>query len=340
MFGLDWRAVVSAGALGGLLALATSAHAVDMPLKAPVKPGCTQAVDGWNGKVAADGGTYNDKAFYGGEGSLSVPLGCEFGFQLDTSGGSFDSSSIFSVGGHLFWRNPNIGLLGLYGSYSRWDQFTGVTANHIGPEAEWYFGRWTVEGVAGVEFGNSASGQIGPSIVTYDIATRFFDQINLAYYLNDNLKVFLGHRYLGGKNAVAIGGEWGVPVGAGTMGSLFVEGRYGEDNATGVWGGIRFYFGQKDKSLIQRHREDDPVNWNPPAVPNTGSSTPAPVPKTCCPHITSLELEPGMKLAELLMAGLPPCCQNFGLILAPGAQLAENVATENTEMANNCGCPT
>ena len=46
-----------------------------------------------------------------------------------------------------------------------------------------------------------------------------------------------------------------------TMTSLFVEGRAGEGSFHGVWGGVRFYFGQKDKTLIRRHREDDPTDW-------------------------------------------------------------------------------
>ncbi|HWN51384.1 MAG TPA: hypothetical protein VNO18_16470 [Xanthobacteraceae bacterium] len=341
MFGRMWQVSASVGALSSVLLLAISAHAADLYTKAPPLPGCAQAVDGLNGKIGGYGGTFNDKTLYEGQGSLAVPLGCQYGFQVDGSGGSFDNNSIFSVGGHLFWRNPNMGLLGLYGSYSRWDQFTGVTANHVGPEAEWYSGRWTIQGVAGVEFGNSASGQIGSNIVTYDIGTRFFDQINFGYYLNDNVKVFLGHRYLGGKNALAIGGEWGLPLGGGAMGSLFVEGRYGEDNATGVWGGIRFYFGQKDKPLIRRHREDDPVDWNPGSVGNPGNSTPAPVPapKTCCPALTSIELAPGMQLAELLMAR-PSCCQNVGVNLTPGAQLAENTAAEGEMVVGtSCQCP-
>ena len=33
------------------------------------------------------------------------------------------------------------------------------------------------------------------------------------------------------------------------MASLFAEGRIGEDDYHGVWGGVRFYFGQNDKTL-------------------------------------------------------------------------------------------
>lgn len=61
------------------------------------------------------------------------------------------------------------------------------------------------------------------------------------------------------------------------------EGRVGEDSYHGVWGGVRFYFGQKDKTLIRRHREDDPTNWNNGADStfNGGSQTPASAPS--CP---------------------------------------------------------
>ena len=335
MSGSGLRAATMAASLNVVLLVAGTANAADLSGAAPAR-GCVQAVDGMNGKAGADGGTFSDKTLYSGLGSLAVPLGCEYGFQVDGSVGSFNENGIYAVGGHLFWRNPSVGLLGMYGSSIHWDQFSGVTANHVGPEAEWYFGRWTIQGVAGVEFGNSTSGQVGPNIVTYDVNTRFFDQINFAYYINDNLKVFLGHRYLGGKNALAIGGEWGVPVGRGTMGSLFVEGRVGEDNATGVWGGIRFYFGHQDKSLIRRNREDDPADWNAGGFPNPGNSTPAPTPRapqTCCPTIGALVVA-GAKLAENL-AVTTTCCKGTTLLdSSPGAQLAENLATVTT-----CSCP-
>ncbi len=112
---------------------------------------------------------------------------------------------------------------------------------------------------------------------TYDNKTRFFDQMDVAYYLTDNLEAYIGHRYLGGKHALALGGEYGIQMGK-TMTSLFVEGRAGEGSFHGVWGGVRFYFGQKDKTLIRRHREDDPTDWGAgiDGAGNTGTSTPAP----------------------------------------------------------------
>jgi hypothetical protein len=249
-----------------------AARGADMPVKAaPI--GCVQAVDGVNGKLAGLSGSVADHNVNGAIGSLSLPLGCEWGVQFDATGASFDGRFLGAAAGHLFWRDPAKALIGIYGSFVNWDQLGGVRIGRVGPEAEFYLGRWTFQGVAGVEFGNDASGIVGPIIQTYNIKTRFFDQANLAYYLQDDFKVYAGHRYLGGKNALALGGEYGIPLGNGIMAALFAEGRIGEDNYHGVWGGVRFYFGQHDKTLIRRHREDDPSDWNLgiDGTSNTGS---------------------------------------------------------------------
>ena len=144
--------------------------------------------------------------------------------------------------------------------------------------------------MAGIEFGHGSTGIEDGIIKTYDIDTRFFDEVNLAYYVNDDFKLFVGHRYLSGKNALALGTEYGIPVGGGVVAALFAEGRIGEDDFHGVWGGVRFYFGHKNKTLIRRHREDDPVEWGASEfggitngltttpVNSGGTSTPPPPP--------------------------------------------------------------
>jgi hypothetical protein len=305
------RAVTAFAVIGGVSFVSIAAFSADMPTKAP-PVGCIQAVDGINGKVAGLGGSFADKGIYGGLGSFSMPLGCEFGVQIDGSAGSFDSRFLGSAAGHLFWRDPAKGLLGVYGSYTFWDQAGGVRANHIGPEGELYYGRWTLQGVGGVEFGNTTSATIGDIIQTYEIKTRFFDQVNVGYYLQDNFKLFIGHRYLGGKHALAFGGEYGIPMSHGVMTALFAEGRFGEGDFHGVWGGLRFYFGQKDKTLIRRHREDDPNDWGGGfgnGINNGGSTTPTPTPtQNCCPvsGTNNLILKPGTQLAELQVAS--PVC--------------------------------
>jgi hypothetical protein len=96
---------------------------------------------------------------------------------------------------------------------------------------------------------------------TFDVKTRFFDQVNLAYYPTENWKAFVGHRYLGGLNAAAFGAEYGLPLGRGMMGAAFVEARLGEHDFHGIWGGLKLYFGRTDKPLMERHRRDDPPVW-------------------------------------------------------------------------------
>jgi hypothetical protein len=67
-------------------------------------------------------------------------------------------------------------------------------------------------------------------------------------------------------------------MGSRIVAALFAEGRLGQENFHGVWGGLRFYFGQKDKTLIRRNREDDPADWGTGigGTSNGGSSTPGP----------------------------------------------------------------
>ena len=94
-----------------------------------------------------------------------------------------------------------------------------------------------------------------------DNTTRFFDAVDLSYYVTDQWKLSVGHRLYSGKNALALGTEYALPVARGTLASLFAEARIGEGSkSSGAWGGVRFYFNSgKDKPLIRRNREDDPV---------------------------------------------------------------------------------
>lgn len=250
------------------------ASAADIYTKAPAAATLPlqPAVDGLNWKVGGLGGTLADRALGGAQGSLSVPLGGQWGLQLDAAVGSFDGRFFGSGAGHWFWRDPSRGLMGLYASHTHWQEFGGLHVTQVAGEGEAYFGRFTLQGIAGVEFGNSQTGATGTTSTAttattffdnYDVKTRFFDKINLAYYLTDNTKVFAGHRYLGGKHALALGAEAGLPSFGSTMVTGFVEGRVGESDFHGVWAGIRGYWGQSSKSLIQRHRQDDPINWVP-----------------------------------------------------------------------------
>ncbi len=279
-----------AGAVGGLLLSGFSAAAADLPFvkarKAP-EPLDPPAVDGWNAKADAYGGSIASRSIGGVEGSVAAPLPGPFGVQIDGGGGRVGGQTFNQIAGHLFWRNPSQALLGIYVSTTFLNQFGGADVTQVGAEGELYWGRFTLQGVAGVEFGNTVSSTatgtatippVGgpfspPGVITtstftqgFDIGTRFFDQINLKYYFTDDASAYIGHRFLGDKNALALGAEVALPLSRSIMGSAFIEGRVGEGQFHGIWGGVRFYFGDGDKPLIARHRRQDPANWMPDSL--------------------------------------------------------------------------
>jgi hypothetical protein len=233
------------------------------------------AVDGINGKVGAFGGSFGRKSGFGLEGTLQVPTAYAWGVQFDPRIGKLGGRTFGELGFHMFTRNPSVGLAGLYVDHVHLDRFGGVHATSVSFEAEYYFGRWTFQGIFGVEFGNSASSTstgvsvVGNVVTTstfiqgFDVRTRFTDQFNLKYYITDNWSGYVGHRYQGGKHAFALGTEAVIPLAPHLATTLFAEGRIAGSEASGVWGGLRYYFGHKGKSLIKRNREnDDPPGWN------------------------------------------------------------------------------
>ena len=226
--------------------------------KAPPPLGPLPAVSGVNLKVDGAGGWLDGAATGFSAASVTVPLGERFGFQADSLVGMKSGDLFVGAAGHGFWRNPNVGLLGIYGSVAYVDAMsnfaapnTGITVVKAGASGELYYGRWTLGGLAGWERTN----QFGTSL------DRLFDRIDLSYYLTDDFRVGLGHRFDNGLNAGALSAEYLFPSSNGLGVSVFGEGRYGESNYRAALGGLRIYFGGQNKSLIRRHREDDPPNY-------------------------------------------------------------------------------
>jgi hypothetical protein len=311
------RTITLAGIAGTICLLVGPAKAEPAADWASYAP----AVDAVNSKFDGFGGRLANRSIYGSRGAFTVPLGGQFGAQFDGAAGSFDHRFFGSGAGHLFWRDPARGLLGVYANHTHWSYFGGLHVTQVGGETEIYLGRWTLQGVAGAEMGNSqsrttvssitsaasatltstatattpATTTIPPGLLTggsttttttttattiataiattstttatftelFEVKTRFFDKVDLAYYLTDDWKTFVGHRYLGGKHAAAVGTEYALRLGGGIEMAAFVEGRVGENSFHGVWGGLKFYFGPNDKPLIVRHRREDPQVWQP-----------------------------------------------------------------------------
>ncbi|MFZ3358437.1 MAG: tail fiber domain-containing protein [Xanthobacteraceae bacterium] len=256
-----------------LTTLASSMVAVTAAFAGAAPPAELPAVDGINGTFSVQGGSDDTKGLFAGTGSLAVPLGGQYGAEFDGVAGGFDNRFLGGGAAHLFWRDPHRGLLGAYGDSIHWQTpIGGVNVGDVGGEGEAYLGQWTLRGVAGAEFGNNATnnavsvvGIPGGFITTttpngiLKHVTRFFDTVTLEYYVTDNWKASIGQRYLGGRNAAAFGTEYALASRGNMLPTLFAEARLGEGHDNyGAWAGLRLYFGNHDKTLIRRNREDDP----------------------------------------------------------------------------------
>lgn len=198
-----------------------------------------------------------DESLYGGSASFSVPLTERFGLQVDGMTGHYGGDQFYIVAGHLFWRDPSVGLLGAFGSHTMldrgpWQEIgvdSGLYANRIGVEGELYLGAYTLEARVGQESG--------------DIDDKFFAELDAEWYASPDLKFSAGWRHSGGGDALALGTEYLLPGEfAGGRSALFAEGRFGNDDNSAVWGGLRVYFGQS-QTLIDKHRYDDPDGPEP-----------------------------------------------------------------------------
>ena len=71
----------------------------------------------------------------------------------------------------------------------------------------------------------------------------------------------VGHIYSFGRNALTSEVEYLLPQfrGGNIAPSAFVSAAYGWNNSSNIMAGIRIYFGNHDKTLIRRQREDDPT---------------------------------------------------------------------------------
>lgn len=255
-----WLSAIGMAVLGLVLSLSVTNGQQDTPDTAAA-PQTLPAVDGVNAKIEiGGGGWFGDRShgFYGGGGSLAIPLAHQWGAQLDAGIGSDGDLLNVSGAGHLFWRDPSIGLIGAYGSYAHMGGLDSgnMGATHIAAEGQLYWRRWNFTVAAGAElvsYGDLPSWWNQSSMVA-----RFFDSVTAAYYVTDNLQLWAGQRYAYGMNGAALGVENAVALGGGRMASLFADGMIAEGGNAGVRGGIRLYLGKRDKTLIDRHRQDDP----------------------------------------------------------------------------------
>lgn len=207
------------------------------------------AVSGLNAKIGSFGASLADESAGGAFIGVALPLGHSFGAQIDGMVGTAQGGNAFhGIGGHLFWRDPARALFGIYAGHVQWDadSVTGgsgrVEVNKVGFESQLYLGRLSLESLTAYQFGTD---------------TGFSGKGTAAYYPRDDLRLHVGVTHGVGPGFGAFTGlEW-VPRPSSGL-SLFADVGINEDRDVRALFGLKFYLARSDKSLIRRHREDDP----------------------------------------------------------------------------------
>lgn len=206
------------------------------------------AVSDTNVKVTTLGGLTSvsgDRDGVGGIGaSVTTPLGHSFGLQFDGGYAHIGDGNFGSIGAHAFWRDPTVGMLGVYTGYSRLDRQGGVDIGRSGVEAQYFAGAVTLDLAGGYEFGDLKQG---------------FGRARLQLYPTDDLMVRAGWLHED-RNFGTIGLEYQVANRSSTGVSLFADTNLSGGSNFSLLGGLKVTFGQS-MSLKDRHRRQDPDSY-------------------------------------------------------------------------------
>ncbi len=235
------------------------------------------AVSAPNGKVEVSGGWVGmngqpSSVDLRGGASVSFPVNDIFGIQADIAAANAFSDTKYGGALHMFTRDPNAYLLGAAGG-AFWSSNTN--AQFVGPEAEAYIGNVSLEAFAGYMNLNLA----GVS------SAKFFGFGDVAYYPAENLRLNFGVSDVADFKSAHVQAEYQIsdtqPI------SLTLAGKVGDNSFVGVDAGLKIYFGASSKSLIRRHREDDPRNRILDVFGGAGNGLiPPPVPPVVTPPVT------------------------------------------------------
>lgn len=211
------------------------------------EPGQLPAVSEANGNIRVGGFSAdvpnNSDSMFEVRGSYTMPLSFSTGFQLDGAIASVEGGdeTWVAVGGHYFWRDPASFLLGVYGDVNFYDN---VTYGTLALEGEAYIGQFTLTSATGIEFGDS------------DVDSSFYTNSFVNYYITDDLVVGAGYRHDTAGSYGQAKVEYQIMPEFSGM-SLYAEGKWNNNDYDAIFAGVKFYFGP-EKTLIRRHREDDP----------------------------------------------------------------------------------
>ncbi|MDR3448684.1 MAG: hypothetical protein P4M15_02845 [Alphaproteobacteria bacterium] len=238
-----------------LAALSVAAFMAAIAQASAANDATAPAVSGLNGSADIRGGAEHGNMTGLLSGSVSAPVTHSTGVQFDGTIGGVGGVSVEGFEAHAFYRDPARFLLGP--TFERvWVDESAY--NRYGAEAEYYYNdKLTYTGRVGYQAGDIHDGE--------------YTQLDVSWYLNDNLAIVPGFRnsvdHYWGRTAI----EWQPQAVAQAPGlTLFAStgaGNYGY--AFGLVG-IKYYFGN-DKSLKQREREDDPGEIAPEEMMNNAT---------------------------------------------------------------------
>jgi hypothetical protein len=201
------------------------------------------AVSQANLKVTGTGGATNDEGTWFVNGIFTAPLGHSWGLQLEGAATGADGGTTVGGAGHLFMRDPESYLVGLFAAYASESEFD-LDAGRIGAEAEIYLDQVSILVAAGYQFSD-------------DVEETAFGDIELKWYITDNFALAGGGNFDEQNSVARLSAEW-QPGFSALPGLAFrVDGAVGDDDYDSIMGGITYYFGA-NASLKDRHRRQDP----------------------------------------------------------------------------------
>ncbi len=201
------------------------------------------AVSATNLKVTAQGGSVDDEGGWLGAAGLTAPLSQSWGVQGEAGIFGVDGDTSYGLAGHVFKRDPDSYLAGLFVAYAHEDEFD-FEVTRVGGEVEFYLDRVTLLIKGGYQFADL-------------IDDTAFGEAELSFYASDNFVLAAGASF--DEDAVLghAGAEWLLGGSALPGLALRADAYVGENDFDSFMGGITYYFGP-DASLKDRHRKQDP----------------------------------------------------------------------------------
>jgi hypothetical protein len=201
------------------------------------------AVSAINLKVTGAGGSSNGDGAWLGVAGLTAPLGPMWGVQGEAGVAGVDGDTTTGLAGHVFKRDPDSYLAGLFVAYASEDSFD-LEATRLGAETEFYMGQLTLILKGGYQF----------SDVIDDTA---FGDVELHWYASDNFRLGGGVSFDEAAVVGHAGAEWLLGSTSLPGLALRADAYVGDEDSDSVMAGITYYFGS-DASLKDRHRRQDP----------------------------------------------------------------------------------